>query len=249
MTAVIEYCPEYVNTLLPINESHMLDLEEDALKCGQVLCANGVQEYIAVHRLHQHYHLNDGERVVATQHTTADSRWVRDATSSKPMLKKRPMALNDDSLAAFVQVPYIFRFLATGKVVPLEFFAGTAGEPLTEQLRENAAKAMGASALHEELFEMLISLGREEHLGFQLVFEESLLQGAHGEIVLEANWNRYQEVIYTNPEIGFKFTVTSWRFASDGQPRKAGCKCVDRVYCQRTQTGHMSLSDGHNEYN
>lgn len=243
-----DYDIKHVNSLLHIDASGKLNLESAALACGHKLVEHGLENVLAVSRLHYHFPLSNEERIVAASSDSSKSKspFVLSQQEKQPIIIKKPQQPTS------TDIPYIFRFNdENGAVIPLEYLDAKSIEPtFGKTLAERVTEVLTNRPFLKDMFSTISQQGNINHLGFQLIFEDPIL-GGHDEskVLHEDNWDRYQEVAYRVFDGGKPTTVTSWRFANDPtDPVKARCYCQSRAYCQRTQNGHMRLSDGHNQY-
>ena len=224
MTMLVAYDSGHVNSCLHIDDSMKLELDCPAKRISEVIFKHGQEDFVAVNRLHHHFSVTD-EMIVVTVEDTTGSRKQR--TEDAPMLVKRPMKADFTLADDEVLVPLIFRFLPDGKVAPLEFFLGKKSAPAAAVV-ERAAACLANDEFIVDLHAALREEGLVDALGFQLVFEESVFGvPTGGEVMMEANWDRYQEVV-CQTECVDNAVTTSWRFAKlpdDGThgPRKLVC--------------------------
>jgi hypothetical protein len=238
---LVSYKAEHVNSLLHIDDSKELELDEKAIECGDILIKHQVNDFIAISRLHYHYKLNENETVVLSVEDSSKSRLKNSYTTDRPIIFKKP------ELADEKNIPYIFRFAEDGSVIPLEYISGDLkNTALVEKIKKQLKDVLNNKDFLSDLFSRLVNQNNREKLGFQISFEKELIgQGEEGEEIHEDNWYRHQEVSYRKLEAE-KATVTSWRFETKlGENR---CYCRNRVYCYNGGNGHMRISDGHNQY-
>jgi len=242
---VKEYHAVDVNALLHIQETRELELDEDALECGELFLKYDVCDSAALSRLHNHFKLKDGERIVVTVEESCKSR-RKVGLTGKQFVKKAPREARDDD------VPYIFRFgvAPDGKllILPLEYISK---EGATKKLAVEVEKRVDQILSNEGFLKSLnckIRLQQNlKNFGFQAIYEDLVLEKPNsGDVLHEHNWYRYQEMSYREFLPDTDSTVTSWRFKKD--ENNGTCYCVGRCYCWWSGSCHYHLSDGHNQY-
>jgi len=225
-TRLMLYQARRVNELLHINESRKLSLDELALECGDLVTKYGVQNSVAVSRLHHHYELKDNQRVVLTTVEASKSRREDTAQTNGLIIVKTPRDAQDGD------VPYIFGFDSEGAVVPLEYISKDAADgKLATKIQAMMEPVLSNREFLSELFEKYQSQGNVKQFGFQAIFEDDVLPppSEDGMELYEDNWLEYQEVSYRKQEKDQDATVTSWRFKEGAPMHRAFCDT--RIFC------------------
>jgi hypothetical protein len=246
--SLAEYKSEHVNSLLHIDQSRELQLDDQANECGVLLVQYALNDVLAISRLHSHYKLEDKERVVVTVQNSSSSRLGDGLEPNSSIIVKKPLQPQKQD------VPYIFRFGTDGAIIPLEYISGDVlekklGVTVPNNLIKVADRVLNQNKFLTELFKLITKQGNIDTLGFQLIFEDEILTKLRKDDVLhEDNWHRYQEVTYRPLSHIQKSTVTSWRFAYDAL-KESRCYCQSRCVCSNwSQGGHDHIENGHNQY-
>lgn len=246
MSAVLcNPCPwEELNLLPHIVEAKEFELQESAELIGHVLAKYQVEKLIAVTRLHNHYQLKAGERVMISYHPREGSAPRGFEKNPENVLVKQAVKFTDSSDA----IPVNFLMKSDGTLYGTEYICRELADSF------NLTYAMNSFIHNTQLMGELVSVMKANNLcdklGFQLIFEPLLLPNAfnvEGVNLMEDNWaDGYQELMYRpQPTEGHKPTITSWRFT-----KRCGCSepcdhpfmhgdCDGYCWCLMIgQTGH-----------
>lgn len=244
------YMAEHINKLPHIDQAREFDLDSSAIRCGGIFIKHRMESVLAVSRLHHHFHLEGNERILVSVENASKSRGKDTRLSNMPVIVKKPQAKQK------TDIPYIFRFATkidgeseSLSIIPLEYIDSQKIDPkLARDLSRRSINVLNSHEFLTDLFATIMAQGNIDKLGFQLIFEDEVLTKLNNHAVLhEDNWDRYQEVVYRAFSGDHQATVTSWRFAKPTD-MSSKCVCVERTFCQLTPNGHLSLVDGHNQY-
>lgn len=210
-----------------------MDLDEQAKCLLDVIIECGLEEQVSVTRLHYHYLLSKGEKVVIYR-------------KNETKMTKRPLK---DGLS----FPIGFLFDASGQLHATEFMSCEVDPKKREVIKERVVAVLKNSTFMEKLRNVILSNDFHTLLGFQINYADVFLVKKDGDELHEDNWDRYQEMTYRplSSDSNQKAVTTTWRVRTDGVRTDGDDRamvCLARMYCQWTGQSHMRLSDGHDEY-
>ena len=151
----LPYNLEQINSLPHIAEAKEIELQHSAGLIGQVLAKHNVERLFAVTRLHNHYQLNKGERVVISSHPCEGANATPRGFEKNPVnvLVKQAVRCTSD------------------EVVPVNFLMQSDGSLFgTEYIRAEVAESLGLARLldgligNKALMEDLVAAMTTNHL-------------------------------------------------------------------------------------
>ena len=218
----VAYSAESINNQVHIDDCRGVSLEEQAQVVGAVLVACGAEALLQVTRIHMHYKLQHGERIVIR---AKDER----------TLAKTPELLLDTATPTIA--PISFFFGSDGSLFAAEYLDLATDAARGGKVADRIRTVLGNGKLWTSLREVMAVPSGDDgvplaaKLGLQVVYDDALLPARReGDELHEDNWDRYQEMSL-RPLDGRPTITTSWRFELDAAateasgPRKVRCFC------------------------
>lgn len=203
----ILYQVHEINALPHIGEAKDLDLQKSAEIIGRLFAKHNLESKLAVTRLHNHYPLQPGEKIVIRRHSPGEEPRGYEKNPSK-VLVKQPLQCDNSKV-----VPCNFIIKESGEIFAVEFMEIELAN--TVDLAGQLDKLLLNKAFMDELVNVMIQQNLWNKLGFQFIFEQQLLpENDLSFNLMEDNWDSYQEIMYRphpSREL-FAPTITSWRF-------------------------------------
>ncbi|CAF1487822.1 unnamed protein product [Adineta steineri] len=226
------------NDRMHINQSAKYDMNDAAKSIGELLKKHQLLDLLGVCNIHNHFHVNENEIIVAkTNAMNTVPSFDADVSSLNYVhLKATTLAasVEKDSIPA---TPYMWAYDKQSKMFfALQFFSGN--QEMSNRFHRLAERSKNLLNFYQEFIELAGNLALEDILGIYLLYDDLLDERRiHDEFYETTNDEAREQWIYAkklNVNQKQNAAITHWAFSTDNNDV---IQVLCNAYCPKRSNG------------